>query len=206
MNSKVKILSLGSTIALAIVFFLGSNASFAQTGNDPQYKQQTATSIDPSQKTITNNPEEMGNSQLPYYQYKGIQDLDQAKEAWFQDQPNQTKAVASSTTTSFLQMEKSEMTAALWEANPTQIKGFIREVLAAPMPDDYFLPVDVDDASSLEQAQAIVLSHFPEFTGLSGADFYEAIAHNPLRYIEMIAEYKALRAKYGSPYSAPQSK
>jgi|WetSurMetagenome_2_1015567.scaffolds.fasta_scaffold158450_2 hypothetical protein len=86
-------------VCFQIIFLLGINlsTSFAQQiTSDPNYQQQkkevpAQADINKASVTSISNPAEKKYtvSDLPYYNYKGISDLEQAKTAWIKDYPEE---------------------------------------------------------------------------------------------------------------------
>lgn len=190
------------------------NNSFAQVQTSVT-QQKCATMVAPAQVTpaqvtpaqaapVQVNPtaaDPRSGTELPYTNYKGISDPVIAKEAWVKDHPelytNQQTEVLPET--HFLLMDETTMKEKLKQAQTAEIKSFIKEVLAATLSEDYQLPEAVRTASSAEVASGIISSRYPEFFGLQGPEFLHSISSNPVRYFEMIREYKAVRALFTNP-------
>lgn len=81
-------------------------------------------------------------------------------------------------------------------ADVGQIKAYMREVLAIPLPPDHVLPADIANAGSPQKAQEMLDALYPEFVGREGPSFFQAVAAEPVRYREMILETRALRLHY----------
>lgn len=87
-------------LLLLVLFFLGATTqtSVAQQLNNGQ-DQKNSTVVNPAtknqvapEKNITEKPVLTSTeTQLPYYNYKGITDLEAAKEAWIKDNPETYK-------------------------------------------------------------------------------------------------------------------
>jgi len=200
-------------LCLLVLLISGAslNNTFAQ-GQTNTTQQKCATMVNPEEVTPTQaapaqiapvqvDPtaaDQHSGTELPYANYKGITDLGMAKEAWVKDHPelytNQQNAALPET--HFLSMDETNMKENLKQAQTAEIKSFIKEVLAAPLPEDYQLPESVRTASSGEIASGIISSRYPEFFGLQGPEFLQSISGNPVRYMEMIREYKAVRALF----------
>lgn len=82
------------------------------------------------------------------------------------------------------------------DADVGQIKAYMREVLALPLPPDHVLPAEIANAGSPQKAQEVLDALYPEFVGKEGPSFFQAIAAEPVRYREMILETRALRLHY----------
>ena len=85
-------------IPLMLIGILISQSVNAQTINNGQ-AQKSQTTVQTQKGTVTTEPvpnagqEVIRENQLPYYQYKGIMDLEMAKEAWIKDKPEEYKAL-----------------------------------------------------------------------------------------------------------------
>lgn len=83
------------------------------------------------------------------------------------------------------------------------VKQYIREILAAPLPASYKLPSDIQSAKSYEDAVALVNKHYPQFVELENEDLLRAVKNNPVLYQEMMLEARSVREKY-FPGSQPK--
>jgi hypothetical protein len=83
------------------------------------------------------------------------------------------------------------------------VKKYMRELLAAPIPAGYQLPADILNETVYETAVAKVNEHFPEFVNLESDDLLRAVKSSPLRYQSLILEAKCVREKF-FPGSQPK--
>lgn len=76
------------------------------------------------------------------------------------------------------------------------VRAYIRDVLAAPLPDGYRLPADILAIADYDAAVGMVGKHFPEFNGLEGEGLLAAVKKHPYKYQEMILEARAIRKHF----------
>ncbi len=84
------------------------------------------------------------------------------------------------------------------------VKAYMRDVLAAPIPSTYVLPEDIRIQSLYDNAVAKVNEHFPEFVGLENTELLRAVKNNPIKYQALILESKSVREKF-FPGSQPKT-
>jgi len=76
------------------------------------------------------------------------------------------------------------------------VRTYIRNVLAAPLPSDYKLPADMLVLTDYDSAVVLVGKHFPEFNGLEAEGLLSAVKANPFKYQEMILEARSIRKHF----------
>ena len=84
------------------------------------------------------------------------------------------------------------------------VRKYMKDVLAAPLPLNYVLPEDVRNAGDYGLSVAKVNEHFPEFLYKEGDDMLRAVKGNPLRFQEYMLEARANREFY-HPGSQPKA-
>jgi hypothetical protein len=84
------------------------------------------------------------------------------------------------------------------------VRKYMKEVLAAPLPANYVLPEDVRNAGDYGLSVSKVNDHFPEFLYKEGDQMLKAVKENPLRFQEYMLEARANREFY-YPGSQPKS-
>lgn len=208
--SKITISAFRRVIMAMMVLFLFAALSQQVSAqyNSPNQKPTTGSAVTPKVEAtpvvekVEVTVQATDPTKLPYYQYNGITDLDQAKDAYVKDHPEFSKASAPEVVilpeTHFLEMSEGAMITYMQKASIQDIKAFIKEVLAVQLPTDYQLPTEVKIATSSEMAVQAIGLRYPEFYGKQGSDFLQAISQNPVRYIAMIMEYRAVRAMFGA--------
>ncbi len=83
------------------------------------------------------------------------------------------------------------------------VKKYIRDILAAPLPADYVLPADMLAAKSYDECVSMVNIHYPQFTNLESDALLRAVKENPMVYQEMMLEARSVRERY-FPGSQPK--
>lgn len=79
------------------------------------------------------------------------------------------------------------------DASVVEIKMFIKQVLDSPLPTDYIVPKYILSADSPEEATEAVNANYPQFVGKDGEEFLQAIANDPVSYVRLMDECKAVR-------------
>jgi hypothetical protein len=76
------------------------------------------------------------------------------------------------------------------------IKGYVKEVLGAPIPADYQTPDHISNAASIDEAIKNVNSRFPQFVNKEGPEYLRAVAADPIGFRDMIMESRAARRQF----------
>lgn len=84
------------------------------------------------------------------------------------------------------------------------VRKYMKDVLAAPLPVNYVLPEDVRNAGDYGLSVAKVNEHFPEFLYKEGDEMLKAVKENPVRFQEYMLEARSNREFY-YPGSQPKS-
>ncbi len=84
------------------------------------------------------------------------------------------------------------------------VKAYMRDVLAAPIPAGYVLPEDIRSQTVYDKAVAKVNEHFPQYVGLENEKLLRAVKDNPEQYQSLILESKCVREMF-FPGSQPKS-
>ena len=77
-----------------------------------------------------------------------------------------------------------------------EVKEFIRNNLAQPIPNSYKIPKYISSGLPLEQVYDTLEVRYPGFYGKEGDDYLQAIKSNPETYLEMSLESKSIRRYY----------
>jgi hypothetical protein len=83
------------------------------------------------------------------------------------------------------------------------VRKYMKDVLAAPLPVNYVLPEDVRNAGDYGLSVSKVNEHFPEFLYKEGDEMLKAVKENPVRFQEYMLEARANREFY---YPGSQTK
>lgn len=84
------------------------------------------------------------------------------------------------------------------------VRKYMQEVLAAPLPANYVLPEDVRNAGDYGLSVAKLNEHYPEFLYKEGDAMLKVVKENPVRFQEYMLEARANREFY-FPGSQPKS-
>lgn len=194
-------------LCAALVFFVSANAGYGQstkTAVNPYTGKPVVTQENPVYPAVKTIPADSpvrsdatgtATGKLPYLNYKGESDPVRAKAAWMADHPELYQHPSSNNLpeTHYLSLTHDEMVASLKTADVVHVKSFIREVLDQPLPADFQLPANLRKIKSPEEGNLIISERYPEFAYRDGEEFLRAIAANPIRYMSMIRESKAIR-------------
>lgn len=77
-----------------------------------------------------------------------------------------------------------------------ETREFVRNNLATPIPDSYDIPTYISSGLPLEQVYDSLARRYPDFYGLEGDTYLNAIMRNPERYLQMSLESKSIRRYY----------
>lgn len=80
--------------------------------------------------------------------------------------------------------------------NLEEARAFMQEYLARPIPAEYDYPAYITSRLPLEQVYDSLAERYPDFYGLEGTAYVQAVQKDPHRYIKMITENKAIRKYY----------
>lgn len=80
-------------------------------------------------------------------------------------------------------------------ANREELNLFIQAVLDTPLPDNYQIPDYLQNITSVDSAYAELHRRYPGIALRQGESLREAIAENPIAFVEMIYENRVLRNK-----------
>jgi hypothetical protein len=89
-----------------------------------------------------------------------------------------------------------ELTKRLRQMDLDQLKEFVKEYIAEPLPEDYVIPQFIYDAGTPEEASKQIGERYPEFFGKKGNDYLHTIGKYPVRWKALINESKAYRKVY----------
>lgn len=81
-------------------------------------------------------------------------------------------------------------------ASIEETKEFVRNDLAAPIPDEYEIPAYISSGLPLDQVYDSLAQRFPDFYGLDGDTYLNAIMRSPERYLQMSLQSKSIRRYY----------
>lgn len=77
-----------------------------------------------------------------------------------------------------------------------EARAFMQEYIDRPIPEDYDYPAYITSKLPLEQVYDSLAERYPDFYGLEGTAYVQAVQTDPHRYIKMITENKAIRKYY----------
>ncbi|MDX1476537.1 MAG: hypothetical protein R3301_02485 [Saprospiraceae bacterium] len=77
-----------------------------------------------------------------------------------------------------------------------ETKVFVQNDLAQPIPDDYAIPSYISSGLPVTQVYDSLQQRYPQFYGLEGESYLQAIMAAPEQYLRMSLENKAIRRYY----------
>ena len=83
-------------------------------------------------------------------------------------------------------------------ASNEEVKVYLKEVLALPLPPDHVLPDDVKNAGSPQKASDALKAHYPQFQDKKGQALLDAIKADPIAHRQLILDSRAVRAMYAA--------